>query len=120
MPRCYANPSPTFQPAMRLIAAISQANPCIVTTTFNHQYITGTIVRLLIPIGMGMRQLNEQDGAITVTGPTTFSFPADTTLLSPFVIPMDPPPWQNICAQVVPVGEINETLLASTINVLPL
>jgi hypothetical protein len=118
-PRCYANPNPIYQPAMRLIAAITNANPAEVTTTFAHQYDTGLIVRLDIPPACGMPQANGQQGTITVTSSTTFTIDIDTTFFEPFSIPVDPPTRINICAQVVPIGEINETVRYATRNVLP-
>lgn len=119
MSQCYANPNPIFQPAMRLIAAISQANPSVVTTTFEHQYVSGTIVRLDIPPLDGMQELANTIWPITVTGSTTFTIPVNSTAFSAFAIPGDPPFHENTCAQVVPIGEINSTLAAATRNVLP-
>lgn len=116
MAQCYANPTPIFQPAMRLIAAITQSNPATVTTTFAHQYLTGTVVRLDIPLACGMQQANGLTGAISVTAPTTFTIDIDTTYFEPFVIPVGLSPTIDICAQVVPIGEINSTLLAATVN----
>ena len=119
MPRCYANPDPSFQPAMRLIASITNANPAVVTTTFAHDYISGIIVRLNIPVAVGMQQANGKQGTITVTGDTTFTINIDTTNFETFFIDDTLPAWINICANVVPIGEINSTLRASTRNVLP-
>jgi hypothetical protein len=119
MPRCYANPNPIFQPAMRLIAAITRSNPLSVTTTFAHQYKDGTIVRLDIPLADGMQQADQRFGPIIVTSPTTFTMPIDSTNFDAFAIPFAPPPALNICAQVVPIGEVDETLQAATVNVLP-
>lgn len=119
MSTCYAQQFPVFQPAMRLIASITNSNPALVTTTFNHQYVNGTIVRLDIPPADGMQEITGQTGFIIVTGPTTFTFPVDTTLFSPFAIPVSPPPTVNTCAQVVPIGESSNTLQAALQNVLP-
>jgi len=116
---CYANPNPVYGPAMRLISSITRAKPAVITTTFAHGYVTGTIVRLDIPPACGMQQANEQTGAIVVLSPTTFSINIDTLLYDPFVIPSDMPIWVNICAQVVPIGEVNETLKAAVQNILP-
>lgn len=118
-PRCYADPNPMFQPAMRLIAAISNSDPATVTTTFAHQYVTGTIVRLDVPFVDGMQQITGRVFPITVTGPTTFTIPEDTTNYDVFAIPNPAPIHQNTCAQVIPVGEINSTLLAAVRNILP-
>lgn len=113
-----AQTRPVFQPAMRIISAITNDFPAAVTTTFAHQYLTGTIVRLDIPRGYGMVQANQMFGPITVTGDTTFTIPIDTTYFDVFTIPGSYPlSYQS--SQAVPIGEINETLLAATSNVLP-
>jgi hypothetical protein len=118
-PRCFAIPNPIFQPSMTLIAAITNSNPAVVTTTFAHNYKTGLIVRLDIPAACGMPQANGTDGAIVVTSPTTFNYALDTTTFEPFAIPMSPPPAVNICAQCVPIGEVNQQLDSAVQNVLP-
>ena len=118
MPRCFAFRNPIFQPAMRLIAAITNDVQALVTTTFEHQYKTGVIVRLDIPIACGMQQANQLTGNIIVVSPTMFLISIDTTLFDPFSIPVDANPHVDICAQVVPVGEINELLTQATRNTL--
>jgi hypothetical protein len=103
---------------MRVIAAITNANPTEVTTTFAHQYITGTIVILDLPVSSGMQQINQKFGPITVTGLTTFTIPIDSTQYDLFMIPASfPPTYQD--AQVIPFGENNDMLRAATKNVLP-
>ena len=42
-----AYPFPVFQPAMRVISSITNGFPAVVTTTFDHQYISGTVMRLV-------------------------------------------------------------------------
>lgn len=115
---CYANPNPTFQPAMRLIDSITNAFPAVVTTTFAHQYKDGTIVRLDIPLADGMQQANQLTGAILIRDATSFYINIDTTYFEPFVIPAMPAANTFICAMVVPIGELNETLKAALVNVL--
>lgn len=114
---CYSSSFPVFQPAMRIISSITNGFPAIVTTTINHQYQSGLIVRLILPVGHGMPQANQQQGSIIVTGLTTFEMFIDTTLFDPFVIPSGSPKYT--CAQVVPVGEDNDILTEATQNVLP-
>lgn len=80
---------PIFQRAMRVISSITRAYPAVVTTTTNHQYITGMIVRLNIPKGFGMQQANQQQGEIVVLSDTTFSIDLDTTLMDPFLSLID-------------------------------
>lgn len=119
----YAIASPVYQPAMRAILSITNANPALVTTTIDgvtpadHDYITGTIVRLDIPLGFGMFQADKLIAPITVVSPTTFTIDINTSSFDAFVIPTTYPlNYQQ--AQVKPVGELNSMLTASTINVL--
>jgi hypothetical protein len=76
---------PIFQRAMRVISSITNAYPAVVTTTTDHQYITGMIIRLNIPKGFGMQQANQKFGKIIVTGDTTFSIDIDTTGMDQFL-----------------------------------
>lgn len=110
---------PTFQQAMRIISAITRSDPAVVTTTFAHNYITGSIVRLYIPLGFGMPQANQLTGSIAVLSDTTFSINIDTTSFEPFVVPGSPSYLINSVPHVVPVGEVNSILGAATQNVLP-
>lgn len=120
MSKCYANPDPTFLPALRLIASITQSSPATVTTTFAHNYTTGVSVRIHIPVVCGMRELADFVGEVTVTGANTFTIAVDTTNFEPFAIPAVPvPAWADTCASVVPIGENNGMLSEATRNVLP-
>ena len=110
--------NPTYQPAMRIINAITNAKQAAVTTTFDHNYITGTIVRLHIPLGYGMLQANELFGPITVTGTTTFTVEIDTLKFDTYAAPVTSPLDQRF-AVVVPIGEVNSILTAAVQNVLP-
>lgn len=115
---CYTNANPVFGPAMRIISAITNAQFCQVTTTIPHKYVNGTIVRLDIPEACGMQEANQLFAGIVVNSPTTFLMNLDTTLFTPFSVPVGLPPTVNICAQAVPIGEMNDTLLAALQNIL--
>lgn len=115
MPTFYANPDPIYFPAMRLISAITQAYPALVTTTFAHDYATGLVVRLDVPQEYGMQEINKLVGTITVTSSTQFTIDIDTTQFQAFVVPGSPVQ----AAQVVPIGEVNETIYLATQNILP-
>lgn len=120
MPYFYANPFPTFQQAYRLITNITNANPAVVTTSFDHQYLDGLIVRLVVNNPYGMVNANGLTGTITVLTPTTFSIDIDTTTFNPFTYPGPTPPiGTRTPAQVVPVGEINSILYNAVHNALP-
>lgn len=113
----YAVTDPVFQPAMRIVTAITREELAAVTTSFDHNYITGEIVRLYISPFEGMQQANQLTGTIVVTGPTTFTITIDTTNFDIFAVP-NPLPYGYYPSQVVPIGEVNEMLLAATKNVL--
>jgi hypothetical protein len=119
MSTCFAIQYPVFQPAMRLIAAITNSNPMVVTTTFAHQYKTAVIVRLDLPEAVGMQQANQLFAPITVTGSETFTMPFDSTNFDIFAIPVDPLPQVNTCAMCVPIGEQTSNLDSAIQNVLP-
>ena len=113
-----AFPYPIFQRSMRIVSAISQATQAQITTTFNHQYRSGEIVRLVIPLGFGMQQINQMYAPITVTGLTTFTMPIDSTKFDAFSVASTFPDNQQY-AQVVPIAEIASQLEGATQNVLP-
>jgi hypothetical protein len=115
----FANPDPIFQPAMRIVTAVTNGFPCEVTTSFDHDYIDGTIVRLYVPEGYGMVGANQKYGPITVTGTTTFTIPIDTTFFDAFVVPPIVPGVSYQLAQCTAIGEINAILTAAEQNVLP-
>lgn len=109
---------PVFYPSMRIITAITQNFPALVTTSFNHGYASGLIIRLVIPLGFGMQQANDLYGSITVTSPTTFTITVDTTYFAPFIVPVSGPASLQY-AQAVPFGEVSSTVYQATVNKLP-
>lgn len=114
---------PTIKPAVRIIEAITQSYPATVTTSFDHGYGVGMIVRLRIPDTFGMTQANQLQGTILTAADSTFEIDIDTTNFDPFVIPPNQVTTlvdaQTQFAQVVPVGEVNTTLQFAFRNVLP-
>ena len=111
---------PYLNPAMRIITAITNANPAQVTTNFDHGYITGSIVRLYVPPLYGMIQANFLKGSITVNSSNTFLIDINTTSFDPFVVPSipTPPTPAPTPPQCVPIGEDTDTLLSAFQNTL--
>jgi len=107
-----------FAPGMFVISSITNANPAVVTTTANHDYVDGAIVRFDIQPACGMDQIDGMTSSILVTGATTFTTLIDTTLFAPFTIPVAPDVHTNICSLVVCMAENNDTLKNAVRNVL--
>jgi hypothetical protein len=113
---CYISNTPVYRPQLLVITAITQASPAVVTTNIPHNYLTGTVVRLWIPLEAGMQQLaNQEQWFITVLSPTTFSMPVDTSSFDAFVAPAGA---SQQCAQVFPVGEDTFMLTMASTNIL--
>jgi hypothetical protein len=53
-----------YLPSRFVISAVLRGKTTLVTTTINHNYVTGQLVRFIIPPSFGIRQLNEQSGYI--------------------------------------------------------
>ena len=107
--------NPMYQPAMREIAAIAKGQVTTITTTFNHNYQDGLIVRIDIPLNYGMAQLNGQQGQLTRIDATQFSIPINSLRYDTFVIPATTPQ----SPQVIPIGEDSLQVWQATRNVLP-
>jgi len=106
--------SPTFQPALRIVTAITNSFPAAITTSFDHDYKAGLIVSFRVPKTFGMKRMNKLIGKITVTGTNTFTVDINTLLFNSFAVPAG----NKQEAQVLPIAEISETLESATQNVL--
>lgn len=99
----------SFSPQRNAISAITQGNPCVISTSTDHNLSTGQIVRIHVPSNFGMTPLNNNLYSITVLSPSTFSLqitlipPAvnvDSTFFPAFTIPSNP----SLTAEVLSVG----------------
>jgi len=119
-----AFPFPVYQPKMCAVIAITNANPALVTTSLdginpgNHQYINNLIVRIDLPLGYGMQQINQQFAPITVVNDTQFTIAIDTTMYDTFSIPTQYPLTSQY-AQSVVIAETNDMIIGAVQNVLP-
>lgn len=109
---------PVYQPAMRIISTITKGFPTGIITTFAHQYKTGAIIRVHIPPGYGMQQINQLYGVIAVVSDTSFAIGIDSSKFEEYFVPTGYPDNRQY-AQVTPVGEFNEYLNSAVVNVLP-
>jgi len=117
MPQYFDIASPTYLPVMRIVVGITNASSPTVTTSIDHEYLSGEIVRLIVPFNWGMTQMNGKVGEITVLSPTTFSIDINSTDFDTFVVPT-PNDQYPFPAQVIPIGERNDMITAATRNIL--
>lgn len=106
-----AESDPVFIMAMREILSITQANTCVITTTYDglvaaaHGYKDGLMVRVMVPPGFGMRQIDKYAGYITVIDDYSFSLPIDTTAFDAYAIPSSYlPGFFDTPGQIIPIG----------------
>jgi len=98
----------TFVPVRGLIDSVTNEVNAQVTTTTDHGYLTGYVVRVIVPPVYGMSLYNQAN--IVVTSPTTFTTDLDTSNQLPFVAPTFAANGQAFTpAQVVPISgtEVN-------------
>ena len=95
---------PIFYPRWRFIANITQAASAVITTTVQHGYTVGQVVRFAIPAVFDMTQLDGLQGTVTAVTASTFTVDVDSTAFTAFsfALPADVPFSPAI---VSPLGE---------------
>ena len=107
--------APSYIPLNVEISNITRAVNASVTTSSDHYYVVGQLVRFHVPRPYGMIELNNQLGYV-LTVPTSTSFTVDiNTLQFTDFIPSPTYPG-NMAAQVVPVGDENNTSRVTNSN----
>ena len=97
-----------FYPRNRYITAITVGNPTIIQLSVTHKFLVGERVRINIPTGWGMPQINGMDATITAinTVTNTISVNIDSTLFTAFAFPTSAVAATGISfPQVIPFGE---------------
>ena len=69
------------------IASITNANPCVVTTSNTHYYPAGMTVTFLIPTQFGMVQLNNMNLQVLSVTSNTLTVNVDSTNFGVFAYP---------------------------------
>lgn len=112
------NPNFPFIPDARIISSITNAKEAVVTTTQNHGYSTGFVVRIVYPfpyyLAFGMPQINGLTGVINVMSPNTFSISINSLSFDPFVVGT-----ALESAQVIPIGQHTNANLNNSTQVNP-
>lgn len=72
---------------VRTILSITKANPMVVTTLQDHEYVAGMNVNFLIPIQFGMQELNLKTLQVISLTSNTLTLNLDSTSFSVFSYP---------------------------------
>jgi hypothetical protein len=104
-----------YQPSLFYISAISEGTVTTVTTSVNHNYVIGQLVRLLIPFNYGAQQLNERQGyVIGIPAANEVVLNIDSTKADAFI---PSPTYGPTPPQIAAIGEVNSGQISSTGNV---
>lgn len=89
------------------ISSIGLGSSTTITTSVDHNYVVGQLIRLLIPLTYGSFQLNGLTGYVTsIPAPDQVVINIDSTNANAFVIGATTTP-----AQIVAVGDINSGVI---------
>lgn len=83
------------------IESVTNANPCVVTTINNHEYVAGMKVRFLIPTQFGMIQLNVVNVQVIAITADTLTLDLDSNNFDGFSYP-NPLPLAYTPPTVIP------------------
>jgi len=100
-----------YQPGVFNISAISLGSKTTVTTTVNHDYVLGQIVRLLIAQPFGSFQLNEQEAIVTaIPSANQVIINLNSLNANPYIFN----PTSSVSQpQIIAVGDVNSGVINS-------
>ena len=116
--------NPIFNPSLSAITAITSVFRSLsgswvafITTQSPHTFVTGQIIKMLVPLDYGMQEIN--GAVVNVLGinasfPNMFLIDLDIRSYQPFVVPAAPKQF----AQAIPIGEQNLQLNGAERNIL--
>ncbi len=92
-----------YEPNRFVISGITLGVQTTVTTTINHNYVIGQLVRLIIPSSFGSRGLNEQTGyVISIPSLNQILLDLNSVGIDPFISSS-----AKTQAQILSIGGIN-------------
>ena len=93
-----------YQPSQFFISGLTLGPTTVVTTTVNHNYVIGQLVRLMIPQSNGTQQLNGQPGyVISIPASNQVEVNISSLNMTPFVTTIAPTQ-----PQILAIGDINQ------------
>jgi hypothetical protein len=97
-----------FYPRSRYITAISQANPAVIQFSVTHKFVVGEKLRINIPSGWGMPQMNGLLVTVVAvnTATNTITTDIDSSLFTAFAFPTSAVAATGISfPMAIPIGE---------------
>jgi hypothetical protein len=109
-----------YIPNQFFISDISQGIQTIVTTTVNHNYVIGQLVRLIIPKENGIRGLNETESyVIDIPSLNQVTLAISSIGMDPFITSTQPTQPQILAIGNVNSGNINSSGRVNTGTFIP-
>jgi hypothetical protein len=94
-----------YEPSRFEISALGLGLSTLVTTSVDHNYVLGQLIRLLIPFTSGSTQLNEQPGyVINIPAPNQVVVNIYSANANPFI---PATPTSQAVPQIIAIGDIN-------------
>jgi hypothetical protein len=98
-----------YSPSLFNISAITLGHTTTITTVLDNNFVVGQLVRIIMPIYFGCRQLNEQTGiVISIPAANQVVLNIDSTLYDTFVAN---PTSDTTQPQIIPIGDFNSGLI---------
>lgn len=109
-----------YQPSRFVITAITLGQTTTITTSVDHNYVIGQLVRLIIPPPYGTRQLNERQGyVISIPSPTQVVLNIASIGMDAFISSSFPTQAQIIAIGDIGNGDINTNGRTQNITYIP-
>lgn len=101
-----------YQPSLFDISALTLGTTTTVTTSVNHNYVIGQVVRLHIPVAYGSSQISGQSGnVINIPAANQVVVTIDSTLANAFI---PSPAHGPTPPQIAAIGDVNSGPINST------
>jgi hypothetical protein len=114
--------SPRYYPSSRRITAITAGVTTIIALNVTHGYTVGQVVRIKVPFGYGMTQIDGKLGTITAIGAAiggctnTITVNIDSSAYTAFAFPTSATAATYDIPQVTPVGEAASGVYANLLD----
>jgi hypothetical protein len=104
---------PIYYPRRRFITNITAATSAVITLSVTHGFTVGQLVRIIVPSGWGMTEINNTLARVTAINTTTntITVNVDSSAYTAFAFPTSAVAAAGITfPQVVPVGDAPDTI----------